>query len=62
MDSLQSVPKVMASRILQDKAGRREDGGCIKTDRPLMTSLPGLFAGEDVRAESDKQAASTAGQ
>ena len=36
--------------------------GFIETDKTLMTSMPGLFAAGDVRAESTKQAASAAGE
>lgn len=36
--------------------------GFVVTDKTLMTSLPGLFAAGDVRADSTKQAASAAGE
>jgi len=36
--------------------------GFIQTDKTMMTSLPGLFAAGDVRADSTKQAASAAGE
>ena len=36
--------------------------GFVITDKSLMTSLPGLFAAGDVRADSTKQAASAAGE
>jgi thioredoxin reductase (NADPH) len=36
--------------------------GSVITDGTLMTSIPGLFAAGDVRADSTKQAASAAGE
>lgn len=36
--------------------------GFVLTDKDYMTSLPGLFAAGDVRADSTKQAASAAGE
>jgi len=36
--------------------------GFVVTDKSLMTSLPGVFAAGDVRADSTKQAASAAGE
>ena len=36
--------------------------GFVVTDKTLMTSLPGVFAAGDVRADSTKQAASAAGE
>lgn len=36
--------------------------GFVVTDKTLMTSLPGLFAAGDVRADSTRQAASAAGE
>ena len=36
--------------------------GFIVTDKTLMTTMPGLFAAGDVRADSTKQAASAAGE
>jgi len=36
--------------------------GFVVTDKTLLTSLPGLFAVGDVRADSTKRAASAAGE
>jgi len=36
--------------------------GFLITDKTMMTSLPGLFAAGDVRADSTKQVASATGE
>jgi thioredoxin reductase (NADPH) len=40
----------------------RDQWGFLKTDRTLMTSIPGVFAAGDVRSGSTKQVASAAGE
>jgi len=39
-----------------------DDYNFLVTDKTMMTSLPGLFAAGDVRADSTKQAASAVGE
>jgi thioredoxin reductase (NADPH) len=39
-----------------------DDNNFLTTDKTMMTSLPGLFAAGDVRADSTKQAASAVGE
>jgi len=41
---------------------KRDRWGFVETDSTLMTSMPGVFAGGDVRANSTKQAAAAAGE
>ena len=49
------------AEFIKDKI-KTNSFGFIETDKTLMTSMPGLFAAGDVRAESTKQAASAAGE
>lgn len=49
------------SELVKDKV-EVDKGGFVVTDKTLMTSVPGLFAGGDVRSGSTKQAASAAGE
>ncbi len=47
---------------LADGLAEIDRAGFIVTDKTLMTTMPGLFAAGDVRADSTKQAASAAGE
>ncbi len=49
------------SDLVKDKV-EIDKNNFVVTDKTLMTSLPGLFAAGDVRADSTRQAASAAGE
>lgn len=49
------------SDLVEDQV-ELDEFGFIKTNKTMMTSVPGLFAAGDVRADSTKQAASAAGE